>query len=40
LEGRWLNSQDNIFETKTAPTNNNFIIGTSMAIKFSETIKK
>ena len=40
LEGRWLNSQDNIFETKTAPTNNNFIIGTSIAIKFSETIKK
>ena len=40
LEGRWLNSQDNIFETKTTPTNNNFIIGTSIAIKFSETIKK
>jgi hypothetical protein len=40
LEGRWLNSQDNIFETKTTPTNSNFIIGTSIAIKFSETIKK
>jgi len=40
LEGRWLNSQDKIFETKTTPTNNNFIIGTSIAIKFSETIKK
>lgn len=40
LEGRWLNSQDNIFETKTTTTNNNFIIGTSIAIKFSETIKK
>lgn len=35
LEGRWLNSQDNIFETKTTLTNNNFIIGTSIAIKFS-----
>lgn len=40
LEGRWLNSQDNIFETKTEPTNNNFTIGTSIAIKFSETLKK
>jgi len=36
LEGRWLNSKDGIFETKTTSTNNNFIIGTSMAIKFSE----
>lgn len=41
LEGRWLNSADNIFETKTTtPTNNNFFIGTSIAVKFSETIKK
>ena len=40
LEGRWLNSKDNIFETSTIPTNNNFIIGTSIAIKFSETISK
>lgn len=39
LEGRWLNSKDNIFETKTTPTNNNFIIGTSIAIRFSETLK-
>ena len=36
LEGRWLNSKDNIFETKTASTNNNFIIGISIAIKFPE----
>lgn len=36
LEGRWLNSKDDIFETKTTPTNNNFIIGTSIAIKISE----
>lgn len=40
LEGRWLNSQDKIFETKTTPTNNNFIIGTSIAIKFSEMVIK
>jgi hypothetical protein len=39
FEGRWLNSKDNIFETITTQTNNNFIIGTSIAIKFSETIK-
>jgi hypothetical protein len=40
LEGRWLDSKDNIFETNTTPTNNNFIIGTSIAIKFLETRKK
>lgn len=40
LEGRWLTSKDNIFETKSIPTNNNFIIATSIAIKFSEIIKK
>jgi hypothetical protein len=40
LEGRWLNSKDNLFETKTSSTNNNFIIGTSLAIKFEETLKK
>ena len=34
VEGRWLNNKDNIFETKTTPTNNNFIIGTSIATKF------
>jgi hypothetical protein len=39
FEGRWLNSKDNIFETITTQTNNNFIIGTLIAIKFSETIK-
>lgn len=38
LEGRWLNSKDKIFETKSASKNNNFTIGTSIAIKFSETI--
>jgi hypothetical protein len=38
LEGRWLNSKDKVFETKTIPTNNNFIIGTSLTFKFSEPI--
>lgn len=36
LEGRWLHSRDPIFATKTGTTNNNFILGTSMAIKFAE----
>jgi hypothetical protein len=40
LEGRWLNSKDKNFETKTTPTNNNFILGTSIAIRFSDTVKK
>lgn len=40
LEGRWLNSRDQIFETKNALTDNNYIIATSIAIRFSETIKK
>ena len=40
VEGRWLNSRDKVFETKTTPTTNNFIIGTSIAIKFSEIITK
>lgn len=39
MEGRWLHSQDNIFETKTTPTNNNFIIGASIAIRFAEFLK-
>lgn len=40
IEGRWLNSKDNVFEAKSIPTNNNFIIAASIAIKFSEVIKK
>lgn len=40
LEGRWLGSKDNIFETRTTPTNNNFTIGTSIAVKFGEKIRK
>ena len=39
LEGRWLNSRDNIFETTSSPTNNNFIVGASVAIKFDRTFK-
>ena len=40
VEGRWLSSKDKIFETKTTPINNNFIIATSIAVKFSEIITK
>jgi len=40
VEGRWLNSKDNIFQTKTSKSNNNFILATSIAIKFSEILKK
>lgn len=40
IEGRWLNSRDTIFETKSNLTNDNFIIGASIAIKFSETLNK
>ncbi len=32
IEGRWLNSKDNIFETDTSLTDKNFIIATSMAV--------
>jgi hypothetical protein len=37
IEGRWLNSKDDVFETKTDMTNNNFIVATSIAIKLPET---
>jgi hypothetical protein len=40
LEGRWLNSKDKWFKTNTGVSYNNFIIGTSIAIKFSEIISK
>jgi hypothetical protein len=33
FEGRWLNSKDNIFETKSTPTSNNIILGSTIAIK-------
>lgn len=37
FEGRWLNSKDNILESKSSLTKNNFIFGTSIAIRFSES---
>jgi hypothetical protein len=40
VEGRLMNSRDRIFETSTTPSNTNFIIGTSIVIKFSETLTK
>ncbi len=39
LEGRWLKSKDNIFESSSLPTNSNFIISISTAIKFSGSVK-
>jgi hypothetical protein len=39
LEGRWLNSRDKIFEANNNFKNNNFIIASSIAIRFSETVK-
>lgn len=39
VEGRLMNSKDNIFQTKTIPATDNFIIAASIEIKFSETIK-
>ncbi|MBK7428654.1 MAG: porin [Saprospiraceae bacterium] len=40
FEGRWMNSPDKIFQTPTVSSNNNFIIGTSIAIKFSYNLRK
>ena len=40
IECRWLNSKDKIFEKNATATSNNFFIGTSLAIKFSEALKK
>jgi hypothetical protein len=36
IEGRWMNAKDMIFEKNPAPTNQNFIIGSSMAIRFGK----
>lgn len=38
LEGRWINSKDPIFGTRTSPSNNNFIIAASIAVGFLETL--
>lgn len=40
VEGRWLYCKDNIFETETTQTNDNFIIAVSMAVKFLESISR
>ncbi len=40
LEGRLLHSKDEIFANDTGSTNNNFIIGTSIAVKFAEKLSK
>lgn len=36
VEGRWMNAKDNIFEKYPDPTNQNFIIGGSMAMRFGK----
>ncbi len=38
IEGRWMKSEEAIFETKTSLSTNNFIIGTSIAVRFSEIL--
>ncbi len=40
IEGRWLHCKDAIFETTTNPANNNFMLASSLAIKFAEKISK
>lgn len=39
LEGRWLTSQDNLFESKRGLNRGNLILGTSIAIRFSEALQ-
>ncbi|MCL6258504.1 porin [Aquiflexum sp. TKW24L] len=36
IEGRWMNAKDRVFEKSTGPTNQNFIIASSMAIRFGK----
>jgi hypothetical protein len=40
IEGRWLNSKDQIFESKNTFIDNNLIVATSISIRFSERLKK
>lgn len=40
MEGRWLNSKDALFKTTGNPSYNNFFVGTSIAIKFSQSLMK
>jgi hypothetical protein len=37
IEGRWMHSKDDIFANKASFSRNNFIIGASVALKFSKT---
>ncbi|GJM61215.1 porin [Persicobacter diffluens] len=39
LEGRWLQSPNNIFEKASALTNQNVFVGTSLAVKFGEKLR-
>lgn len=36
FESRWLNNRDSFFESRRGPTNNNFVVAASIAVKFSE----
>lgn len=38
IEGRWMKSEDAIFEYRSGRSNNNFILGGSLAIRFSEIL--
>lgn len=38
IEGRWMKGKDNYFETNTGLASNNFIIATSIALKFSDLV--
>ena len=40
LEGRWLNSRYNVFEAPNSLSNNNVIVAASIALQFSEVLKK
>jgi len=40
IEGRWLNSRDDIFEARTAMSNTNMVVAASIAIKFAEKLSR
>jgi hypothetical protein len=40
VEGRWMNSANNFFERASDEVRNNMILGTTLAVKFSEIINK
>lgn len=39
VEGRWIKAKDQLLETGTSFTDNNFILATSIVIRFSESMK-